>query len=111
MAAAARQPRSLYLASPGSDYCVKVILLGDVGVGKTTILNTYTQGRPRVAHRASVSLSPSSRDRIVLYHDKKVKVSLWDTAVRRADVITYLDWFFIIASLPVRRADAIIYFV
>ncbi|KAK7480042.1 hypothetical protein BaRGS_00028679 [Batillaria attramentaria] len=88
MAAAARQPRSLYLASPGSDYCVKVILLGDVGVGKTTILNTYTQGRPRVAHRASVSLSPSSRDRIVLYHDKKVKVSLWDTAAGAAGVKT-----------------------
>ena len=63
------------------DYAVKIILLGDLGVGKSTVLQTYIDGGtehlPQIGSRPKLAASCT---RVVDYKGKKVNLTLWDTA-------------------------------
>jgi len=56
----------------------KVVFLGDTGVGKTTLINTfYKQG---FILNESSTISPMSTNLVVKHEDTDVSLSIWDTA-------------------------------
>ena len=57
---------------------VKIILLGDSGVGKTSIINRYINNRfnPDMVS----SLGSTSNDKIIIKDDTKYKLIIWDTS-------------------------------
>eukprot|EP01029_Cantina_marsupialis_P028792 TRINITY_DN778005_c0_g1_i1.p1 TRINITY_DN778005_c0_g1~~TRINITY_DN778005_c0_g1_i1.p1 ORF type:complete len:311 (-),score=78.73 TRINITY_DN778005_c0_g1_i1:230-1162(-) len=61
-----------------SEIVVKILLLGDSGVGKTSVLHRFTQNEfiPTLISTAGVDTS----FRIVKINGKTVKIQLWDTA-------------------------------
>ena len=62
-----------------SDYKeVKIILLGDSGVGKTSIINRYINNRfnPDMVS----SLGSTSNEKIIIKDDIKYKLIIWDTS-------------------------------
>ena len=61
------------------DYLIKAILLGDMGVGKTTFLHTYIHGRCPAAG-AVPKMAMASGQKTIVYHGKKVKLTVRDTA-------------------------------
>ena len=61
------------------DYLIKAILLGDLGVGKTTFFHTYIHGRCPAAN-AFPNTGTASGHKTTSYHGKKVKLTVWDTA-------------------------------
>ncbi|XP_076453127.1 ras-related protein Rab-13-like [Babylonia areolata] len=70
------------------DYVIKAILLGDLGVGKTSFLRAFLRpgigGRRAEQRQASggrrAEQRQASGQRVVLYQGKRVGVTLWDTA-------------------------------
>ena len=62
------------------DYLIKAILLGDLGVGKTTFFHTYIHGRCPAAGAAFPKTGTASGHKTISYHGKKVKLTVWDTA-------------------------------
>ncbi|XP_041350189.1 ras-related protein RABD2a-like [Gigantopelta aegis] len=59
------------------DYSVKVVLVGDLGVGKTTFLNTFLDGK---YSRSLPHDSRALREKIFQYNGKIVRLQIWDTA-------------------------------
>ncbi|KAK7088271.1 ras-related protein Rab-30-like [Littorina saxatilis] len=64
---------------PDCDYLIKTILLGDLDVGKTTFMHTYLHGRCPAAG-AVPKLGAANGHKTVVYHGKRVKLTMWDTA-------------------------------
>ena len=61
------------------DYLFKVIILGDNGVGKTSLMNKYVDDKPTEAYDPTIGVD--FRARIVDNKDnQKIKLHLWDTA-------------------------------
>lgn len=54
----------------------KVILLGDMGVGKTTLLNGYCKSEGK----ASASMGPDFRKKDIRIDNVEVNMQIWDTA-------------------------------
>lgn len=60
------------------DYSVKMVILGDSGVGKTNILNRLVNNEFSNDCRATVGVELSTKTYKI--NDKVVKINLWDTA-------------------------------
>eukprot|EP01017_Pseudomicrothorax_dubius_P004442 TRINITY_DN10887_c0_g2_i1.p1 TRINITY_DN10887_c0_g2~~TRINITY_DN10887_c0_g2_i1.p1 ORF type:complete len:230 (-),score=43.66 TRINITY_DN10887_c0_g2_i1:36-725(-) len=58
---------------------LKIVLLGDAGVGKTSLLNQYTKGKPPSNSQPTIGLEFITKT-IVLSDGSKRKVQVWDTA-------------------------------
>ena len=58
-------------------HSIKIILLGESGIGKTNLINLYL-GEKFNPNEASTT-NPSQTDKIKVINNKKINVSLWDT--------------------------------
>ena len=62
------------------DYLYKIILLGDSGAGKTSIMNRYLANiTPNIKHESTIGVDFRLKSGIEL-DNKKIKLHLWDTA-------------------------------
>ena len=61
-----------------SDQIFKILLLGDAGVGKSSIILRYKKNEFNASMVSSIGVDFKTKDIIV--NDKKVKLQLWDTA-------------------------------
>lgn len=60
------------------DYSIKIVIVGDSGVGKSNILTRYVQNEFNMDSKATVGVELSTKTYKI--NDKYVKVHLWDTA-------------------------------
>ena len=60
------------------DYLVKLLIVGESGVGKTCILEKYTTGEFSVNHLPTVAID--FRMKVLAIEDKRIKMQIWDTA-------------------------------
>lgn len=60
------------------DYLFKVLLVGNSGVGKSTIVERYVDDRFNEMHLATIGVDFKIKSLFV--DDKKVKLQIWDTA-------------------------------
>jgi small GTP-binding protein len=60
------------------DYSIKIVVVGDSGVGKSNILTRYVQNEFNQDSKATVGVELSTKTYKI--NDKYVKVHLWDTA-------------------------------
>eukprot|EP00300_Choanocystis_sp_HF-7_P007272 c15193_g1_i1.p1 GENE.c15193_g1_i1~~c15193_g1_i1.p1 ORF type:complete len:203 (+),score=46.10 c15193_g1_i1:91-699(+) len=57
---------------------VKLILLGDSGVGKTTLMNKYVTGRAQYSFKPTIGADFMTK--VVVVDDVSVTLQIWDTA-------------------------------
>eukprot|EP01090_Pellita_catalonica_P001530 TRINITY_DN11289_c0_g1_i1.p1 TRINITY_DN11289_c0_g1~~TRINITY_DN11289_c0_g1_i1.p1 ORF type:complete len:207 (-),score=45.39 TRINITY_DN11289_c0_g1_i1:159-779(-) len=62
----------------GYDYLFKIMLVGDAGVGKSCILNRYTNNTFNPEYSSTIGLDFSHRT--FTHNDKIVRLQIWDTA-------------------------------
>lgn len=60
------------------DLDFKIIIIGDTGVGKTSILLNYTEGVFPMSHIATIGVE--FKTKILTYKNYKIKLKIWDTA-------------------------------
>ena len=60
------------------DMAVKIILLGEVGTGKTSLINVYM--KEKFNQDIDTTISPSFFSRLLNLDEKNVLVKMWDTA-------------------------------
>ena len=60
------------------DYIIKIVLIGDSGVGKTNILSRYISNKFNLNSTSTVGVEFQSK--IVKINDKKIKIQIWDTS-------------------------------
>eukprot|EP01088_Endostelium_zonatum_P017502 TRINITY_DN5198_c0_g1_i1.p1 TRINITY_DN5198_c0_g1~~TRINITY_DN5198_c0_g1_i1.p1 ORF type:complete len:209 (-),score=22.35 TRINITY_DN5198_c0_g1_i1:120-746(-) len=66
--------------SAGYDFLFKVLLIGDKGVGKTTLILRYTEGKYPTGVPATLSTGVDMQLKTLKVGSKVVKLQLWDTA-------------------------------
>ena len=59
-------------------YSHKIVLLGDMGVGKTCLSSRYAYGKFEHTHEATIGGCFLTKDEI--FDDHIVKYEIWDTA-------------------------------
>lgn len=64
--------------TPSSDILVKVIIVGDSGVGKTNLLTYFCEGIFKDSYVATIGVD--FKIKMVQVDDKKIKLQIWDTA-------------------------------
>lgn len=62
------------------EFLIKVVVIGDSGVGKTNIIFQYTEGKFSSVHVATVGFDYKSKIIKLPNSKKKVKMQIWDTA-------------------------------
>lgn len=60
------------------DDLVKIILIGDSGVGKTSFLNRFCSGTFK--HNIQCTVGLEYGQKVIKLNDRKIMVQLWDTA-------------------------------
>ena len=60
------------------DYSFKFILVGDTGVGKTSIINRFVENRFDFNHSFTVGVEFASKN--IIINGKVIKMKIWDTA-------------------------------
>ncbi|KFG46412.1 GTPase RAB7, partial [Toxoplasma gondii GAB2-2007-GAL-DOM2] len=63
---------------PKKKALLKVIILGDSGVGKTSLMNQYVNKKFSNQYKATIGADFLTKD--VVIDDKEVTVQIWDTA-------------------------------
>ena len=66
------------MATEEVDFLLKLVLVGDSGVGKTNLLNRFSKNRFDSSSRNTIGVDFCAVD--VPIKDKKVRVQFWDTA-------------------------------
>ncbi len=61
-----------------NDIMLKIVILGDSGVGKSNILSRYINDEFDEYKRNTIGVDFISQEQII--NDKKVKIQFWDTA-------------------------------
>merc|ERR1712137_887722 len=66
--------------SPGVDQrlCLKVIMVGDSSVGKTSLLDRYIRGQFSGGYKATIGSDFLTKDLVI--NDRNITLQLWDTA-------------------------------
>lgn len=57
---------------------IKIILIGDSGVGKTSFLNRFCYGNFK--HNIPCTVGLDYGQKVVKHNQKKIMIQLWDTA-------------------------------
>ena len=60
------------------DYLIKILVVGESGVGKTCILQRFDNNSFNVNHLATIAID--FKMKIEEYNGKRVKMQIWDTA-------------------------------
>ncbi len=60
------------------DYAIKYIVIGDVGVGKTSLISRFITGQFNPNHDLTVGIEFG--DKKVNVNNRTVKLQIWDTA-------------------------------
>jgi GTPase SAR1 family protein len=60
------------------DFFFKNVLIGDSGVGKTSIMNRFIDDKFDPGYLATIAVDFKSKT--ALFEDKNVKMDMWDTA-------------------------------
>lgn len=66
------------MSSPLQRTLLKVIVLGDVGVGKTSLINRYVHKKFNQQYKATIGADFVTKE--LLFDDKLVSLQIWDTA-------------------------------
>lgn len=61
-----------------SDMLLKVIIVGDSGVGKTNLLTYFCEGLFKENYVATIGVD--FKIKMLQIEDKKIKMQIWDTA-------------------------------
>ena len=61
------------------NYVLKTIILGDHGVGKTSMIETFVQGYLSTNISATIGVAFSAKD-VTINNDQMIRIQLWDTA-------------------------------
>ena len=61
-----------------SDVCLKILLVGDSSVGKTTLLLKYVDGQFSENHITTIGVEYKDKELIV--NNRKVNIQIWDTS-------------------------------
>ena len=59
------------------DYLFKVVVIGDIECGKTSIMNRFIEG---TFDEESATISVDYKEKIIEVNDKSIKLQVWDTA-------------------------------
>lgn len=59
------------------DYLFKVVVIGDIECGKTSIMNRFIEG---TFDEESATISVDYKEKILEVNDKSIKLQVWDTA-------------------------------
>ncbi|EGX51376.1 hypothetical protein TWF569_001792 [Orbilia oligospora] len=70
--------KKVLLKNKNSDYKLKVIILGDSGVGKTSLMNQYVNKKFSASYKATIGADFLTKE--VLVDDRLVTMQIWDTA-------------------------------
>lgn len=60
------------------NYLVKILIMGDTGVGKTNILTRYVENRFNDSYMATIGVD--FKIKTILIDDINIKMQIWDTA-------------------------------
>lgn len=60
------------------DYEMKFIMVGDIGVGKTSLISRFTTGECNHEHEITVGVQLGSKT--IFVNNRTVKLQIWDTA-------------------------------
>lgn len=60
------------------DYEMKFIMVGDIGVGKTSLINRFTSGQYNRDHEITIGVQLGSK--MVYVNNRAIKLQIWDTA-------------------------------
>jgi small GTP-binding protein len=71
------EPSALDVIAPDTTY--KICIIGDAGVGKTSLLLRYVDGTFPTTFMPTIDVNPKSKD-ITLANGKRVRLQIWDTA-------------------------------
>jgi len=66
------------MSAPKKKVLLKIIILGDSGVGKTAILHKFVSGQFIEQHKATIGADFSTKE--ITVDDKLVTLQMWDTA-------------------------------
>jgi small GTP-binding protein len=61
-----------------SDFQLKLVLVGDSGVGKSNIISKFTKNEFNFESKTTIGVEFASK--VVAIGDKSIKVQIWDTA-------------------------------
>ena len=61
-----------------SDYFIKVLLVGDAGVGKSSLMLSFTEGEFRQALVGTAGVDYKMKN--IEFGGKSLKIQIWDTA-------------------------------
>ena len=59
------------------DYLFKVVVIGDIECGKTSIMNRFIEG---TFDEESATISVDYKEKIIEVNEKSIKLQVWDTA-------------------------------
>jgi Ras-related protein Rab-8A len=62
------------------DYLIKIVIIGDSGVGKTNFLSRFVEGDFSPNHEATIGFDYKTKICLLPRSQKKVKFQMWDTA-------------------------------
>lgn len=62
------------------NYVFKVVMVGEAGVGKTSLMYNYVYGSPPAESRITIGVEVGSRIIEMSHDDQKVKLHIWDTS-------------------------------
>ena len=61
-----------------SEICLKILLIGDSFVGKTSLLLKYTEGKMPENHMATIGVE--FKEKVINCNNRQIKLQIWDTS-------------------------------
>lgn len=66
------------ISQPDFDYTLKIIIIGDSGVGKSSLLIRFNENKFFDNHMSTIGINHASKT--VVIDGIKIKLHIWDTA-------------------------------